>query len=250
MWSLGAWFCDVLGSVRFTVGLDDLQGLFRAKWFYDSVAICKPRINLVWQRCIVITLVHLQCRCSSPILHKKSAAQGKIGISYMSEPHTAVHANTRTYTTIQILSPKPLHRSPNPLWHWGQHWNAFPFYYLRTRDFDPWDSRSRKCPLGSLVHHVLVKFAEWTPLVKSAACEFDGLEDEVCNWEYRAEKWLCLFWLENEGGEVVRRTSDIFSPTPSSKRYFTSGKKSPCLCESWNTTWWEKVAWLFDVQGY
>jgi len=35
MWHLGTWFSGGLGSVRFTVGLDDLKGLFQPKLFYD-----------------------------------------------------------------------------------------------------------------------------------------------------------------------------------------------------------------------
>jgi len=34
-WYLGTWFSGGLGSVRFTVGLDDLTGLFQPKWLYD-----------------------------------------------------------------------------------------------------------------------------------------------------------------------------------------------------------------------
>ena len=33
------WFIGGLGSVRFTVGLDDLKGLFQPKRFYDSVIV-------------------------------------------------------------------------------------------------------------------------------------------------------------------------------------------------------------------
>jgi len=36
-WHLGSWFSDGLDSVRLTVGLDDLKGLFQSKWFCDSV---------------------------------------------------------------------------------------------------------------------------------------------------------------------------------------------------------------------
>jgi len=36
MWCLGTWFSGGLGSARWTVGLDDLTGLFQPKWFYDS----------------------------------------------------------------------------------------------------------------------------------------------------------------------------------------------------------------------
>ena len=32
----GTWFSGGLGSVRLTVGLDDLKGLFQPKRFYDS----------------------------------------------------------------------------------------------------------------------------------------------------------------------------------------------------------------------
>ena len=37
MWHLGTWFSGGLGSGRFTVGLDDLKGLFQPKQFYDSI---------------------------------------------------------------------------------------------------------------------------------------------------------------------------------------------------------------------
>jgi len=37
VWSLGAWFSGVLGSVRFIVGLNDLKGLFQLNLSYDSV---------------------------------------------------------------------------------------------------------------------------------------------------------------------------------------------------------------------
>ena len=37
MWCLGTWFSGGLGSVRFTVGLDDLKGLFQPKRFCDSL---------------------------------------------------------------------------------------------------------------------------------------------------------------------------------------------------------------------
>jgi len=36
MWHVGTWFSDGLGSVRFTAGLNDLQGLFQLTWFYDN----------------------------------------------------------------------------------------------------------------------------------------------------------------------------------------------------------------------
>ena len=37
MWHLGTWFSGGLGRVRFTVGLDDLKGLFQPKQFCDSL---------------------------------------------------------------------------------------------------------------------------------------------------------------------------------------------------------------------
>ena len=39
MWCLGTWFSGGLGSVRFTVGLDDLKGIFEPKRFYDSLRL-------------------------------------------------------------------------------------------------------------------------------------------------------------------------------------------------------------------
>jgi len=36
VWHLVTWFSGGLGSIRFTVGLDNLQGLFQIKRFYDS----------------------------------------------------------------------------------------------------------------------------------------------------------------------------------------------------------------------
>ena len=36
-WCLGRWLSGGLGSVRVTVGLDDLTGLFQLKSFYDSL---------------------------------------------------------------------------------------------------------------------------------------------------------------------------------------------------------------------
>jgi len=33
------WFIDGLGRVRFTVGLDDLKGLFQSKLFYNSTLL-------------------------------------------------------------------------------------------------------------------------------------------------------------------------------------------------------------------
>ena len=41
MWHLGTWFSSGLGSVRFMVGLNDLQGLFQPKCFYDSMKFRK-----------------------------------------------------------------------------------------------------------------------------------------------------------------------------------------------------------------
>jgi len=38
MWCLGTQFSGVLGSVRLTVGLNDLRGPFQPKWFYDSMS--------------------------------------------------------------------------------------------------------------------------------------------------------------------------------------------------------------------
>jgi len=35
MWHLGTWFSGRFGSVRFTVGLDDLEGSFQPKGLYD-----------------------------------------------------------------------------------------------------------------------------------------------------------------------------------------------------------------------
>jgi len=37
MWHLRTWFSDRLGSARLMVGLDDLEGLFQLKRFYDSI---------------------------------------------------------------------------------------------------------------------------------------------------------------------------------------------------------------------
>lgn len=37
MWCLRTWFSDWLGSDRLTVGLDDHGGLFKPKWFCDSM---------------------------------------------------------------------------------------------------------------------------------------------------------------------------------------------------------------------
>jgi len=37
MWHLGPWLSDGLGAVRFTIGLDDLKGLFQSKWFYETM---------------------------------------------------------------------------------------------------------------------------------------------------------------------------------------------------------------------
>jgi len=45
MWHAGTWFSGRLGSVRFMVGLDDLQGLFQLKYFYDSMYILTLRDN-------------------------------------------------------------------------------------------------------------------------------------------------------------------------------------------------------------
>jgi len=45
--TLRAWLSGGLGSVRWTVGLGDLQGLFQPKSFYDSIAFgnCVPNRN-------------------------------------------------------------------------------------------------------------------------------------------------------------------------------------------------------------
>ena len=39
MWCLGTWFSGGLGSIRFMVGLSDLQGFFQPEQFYDSIAV-------------------------------------------------------------------------------------------------------------------------------------------------------------------------------------------------------------------
>ena len=39
MWCLGTWFSGGLGSIRLTLGLDDLKGPFQPKWFYDSMIL-------------------------------------------------------------------------------------------------------------------------------------------------------------------------------------------------------------------
>ena len=39
MWRLGTWFSGGLGSARLMVGLNDLQGLFKPKRFYDSTIL-------------------------------------------------------------------------------------------------------------------------------------------------------------------------------------------------------------------
>jgi len=60
---LGMWFNDGLDSVRLTVGLDDLKGLFRPKWF---CALC---LGLV---VAVLGYVHEQTLrdCSEKIIWK------------------------------------------------------------------------------------------------------------------------------------------------------------------------------------
>lgn len=37
MWFLGTWFIGGFGSVRLTLGPDDLKGLSQPKPFYDSI---------------------------------------------------------------------------------------------------------------------------------------------------------------------------------------------------------------------
>jgi len=37
MWRLGTWFSGGVGSVRLTVRLNDLMGLFQLKGFYDAM---------------------------------------------------------------------------------------------------------------------------------------------------------------------------------------------------------------------
>ena len=39
MWHLGTSFSGRLGSVRFTVGFNDLKSLFQCKWFHDSMIL-------------------------------------------------------------------------------------------------------------------------------------------------------------------------------------------------------------------
>ena len=47
MWHFETWFSGGLGSVRFTVELDDLKGLFQSKWFHDSMKIFHSSAGLV-----------------------------------------------------------------------------------------------------------------------------------------------------------------------------------------------------------
>jgi len=39
MWCLGSWFSGGLGSVRLALGLNDLEGLFQRKQYYDSMIL-------------------------------------------------------------------------------------------------------------------------------------------------------------------------------------------------------------------
>lgn len=53
MWRLGTWFSGVLGSVRLTVGFDDLEGLSNLNnlWFYDSITYFKYVTNFCTVQC-------------------------------------------------------------------------------------------------------------------------------------------------------------------------------------------------------
>ena len=49
IWHLGTWFSGGLGSVRFTVGLNVLKGLFQPKWFCDSInSAIVQNLTLKW----------------------------------------------------------------------------------------------------------------------------------------------------------------------------------------------------------
>ena len=45
MWHLGTWFSGGVGSVRLSVGLNDLKGLFQSKLFYDSMNMPPSRLS-------------------------------------------------------------------------------------------------------------------------------------------------------------------------------------------------------------
>jgi len=49
MWHLGTWFSDGIGSVRFTVGLEYLKGLFQPKRFNDSILKIKKEFNYIFR---------------------------------------------------------------------------------------------------------------------------------------------------------------------------------------------------------
>ena len=44
MGRLGTWFSGGLGSVRFTLGLNDLKGLFQPKRFYNPMIISEASL--------------------------------------------------------------------------------------------------------------------------------------------------------------------------------------------------------------
>jgi len=79
------WFSNGLGSVRFTVGLRDLKGLFQPKWFCDSVT--EVNLSFSFQ---ANSLVDFMCRLLMFAAYKMHRIEGK-------------HADTEMVITIASL---------------------------------------------------------------------------------------------------------------------------------------------------
>lgn len=47
MWCLKTWFRGGLDSGRFVIGLNDLEGHFKSKWFYDSMIGRVSNVELI-----------------------------------------------------------------------------------------------------------------------------------------------------------------------------------------------------------
>lgn len=82
--------------------------------FVSKQHMSEPRITLIQQRHIAFSLVDLLLKCSPPILHKKSAAQGDAGL-HEQATDCSTHKHQHTHIDVQIVSPKQLDKGPNPL---------------------------------------------------------------------------------------------------------------------------------------
>ena len=64
----GTWFSGGLGSIKFTVGLNDLKSLFQPKRFYGSISSSFGMVTFVWkvrfQLCYKINIKTNSCNPS------------------------------------------------------------------------------------------------------------------------------------------------------------------------------------------